>query len=746
MSHQPMMRRPQFIAALLGTASLCLLPFEASGQTEPEQDEAARLGVVVVTARKKEESLQDVPMSLSAVTGESLEAAGYSELNDLARITSNVYFEAADRTKPLIYIRGIGTRGYDAGSDPSVGVFVDGVYQGRFGALDMDLLDVERVEVLKGPQGTLYGRNTIGGALSVVTRDPSAELRARASAEIGMSEISGDTLYGVAGSISGPIAPEKAYGLLSLSHRHRDGYQPVTGSQVRGGSEDSLTARAKTLFEFDNGARLRLSADYASLDGPPLILTPNSLGGTAPGPGPLAPGFSAPPEPSDPYRPSSDRTDQAIKKDIYGGSAHVDWSMGPIDFTSISAYRHLEIDERDDLDGTILPYQLYTATEDADQISQELRAAYSADAFNWIFGLYYSKEDVSRVEGIEFGPASLLSFLVAPAPLDWGFGFDLESTSVAAFGQLEWKPTDALAITVGGRYSEDEKDVVFDTTTTVPGLVIIPFEESVSRSWDSFDPSISLKYQFTDETMAYASWASGYKSGAFQFVATSPLVANQVANPEQVESFEAGLKSTLMDGKLRLNAAAFSMDYKDLQQLRLVPVSSGISLVVINNAASSTINGLELETSLLLSSDWNIDFNYGYLDATFDEYPFSSTLDFSGNRLARSPEHTYTLALGYNKETDWGTLDARLAYAWRSEIFFEADNNLVDPESSEDALGLVDFSAGLTKGQWGLSLWGRNLTDERYRRQVLNSTGNAQREIWAEPRTVGMRLTYALGD
>lgn len=730
------------LIALLGSSAIVALPMTAQAQTDSTE---VSVGEVIVTARKREERLQDVPMSISAVGGESLESAGYTELNDLSRLSSNVFFEAADRSKPLIFIRGIGTRGYDAGSDPSVGVFVDGVYLGRFGALDMDLMDVERVEVLKGPQGTLYGRNTIGGAISVVTRDPSTTFTGKLSGEVGASETSGDNLFGLSGSVSGPIAADSAYGSLSLSKRTRDGYQPVSGTDVRGGSEDSWAVRGKTLFELGGETTLRVSGDYARSDGPPLILTPNTLGGAAPRPGALAPGFVAQPEPSDPYRPSSDEKNQGIVKKTYGASAQLDWVGGELDFTSITAARGMALDERDDLDGSVLPFQVYRAEEDSDQFSQEFRVAHQSEAFNWVVGLYYARENVTRTEFIDFGPASLLSFLVAPAPLAWGFGFDLESTSMAAFGQLQWQLTDALSLSAGGRYSKDKKDVVFDTTTSVPGLVISPYSAGVDRSWNSFDPSVALNYKFSDDVMVYASWATGYKSGAFQFIAIDALSANQVANPEDVESIELGLKSTLLDNRLRFNVAMFNMDYKDLQQLRLVPIGGGVTRVVISNAASSTIQGLEIDAKLAVSENWSIDLNYGYLDATFDDYVFNATFDFSGNRMPRSPENTFNIAANYSRPTAWGRFDARLGYAWRDEIFFEADNNAIDRESSEGALGLVDLSAGLTGDRWAVSVWGRNLSDERYRRQVLNSTGNSQREIWAEPRTVGLRLTYSFG-
>ncbi|CAN1512750.1 CirA Outer membrane receptor proteins, mostly Fe transport [Caulobacteraceae bacterium] len=735
--------RKAALIALLGSSAIVALPMTARAQSDSP---AVSVGEVIVTARKREERLQDVPMSISAIGGEALEDAGYTELNDLSRLTSNVFFEAADRSKPLIFIRGIGTRGYDAGSDPSVGVFVDGVYLGRFGALDLDLMDVERVEVLKGPQGTLYGRNTIGGAISVVTKDPSATLTGKVSGEVGASETSGDNLFGLTASVSGPISQDGAYGSLSVSRRTRDGYQPVTGTDVRGGSEDSWAIRGKTLFELGDDAKLRLSGDYARSDGPPLVLVPNTLGGAATVPGALAPGYVAQAEPSAPYHPSSDVNDQGIVKKTYGVSAQLDWARGELDFTSITAARGMALDERDDLDGTVLPFQVYRAEEDSDQFSQEFRVAHEADAFNWVFGLYYARENVTRTEFIDFGPASLLSFLVAPAPLGWGFGFDLESTSMAAFGQVQWQMTDALSLSLGARYSKDKKDVVFDTTTTVPGFIVSPYTEAVDRTWNSFDPSIALNYKVSDDVMVYASWATGYKSGAFQFIAIDALSANQVANPEDVESIEIGLKSTLFNDRLRFNVAMFNMDYKDLQQLRLVPIGGGVTRIVITNAASSTIQGLEVDAKWVASENWSFDLNYGYLDATFDNYVFNATFDFSGNQMPRSPKTTFSIAANYTRPTAWGRFDARLGYAWRDEIFFEADNNVIDPDSSEGALGLVDMSAGITGDRWAVSLWGRNLSDERYRRQVLNSTGNSQREIWAEPRTVGLRLTYSFGE
>ena len=358
-----------------------------------------------------------------------------------------------------------------------------------------------------------------------------------------------------------------------------------------------------------------------------------------------------------------------------------------------------------------------------------------------MLGLYYYSENVSRTETIEFGPASLLSALVYPAPLVWDFGVNVDAKSYAMFGQIQWKILENLSLTLGARYSWDDKKVTFDTKTTVP-FVISDFSTSLSRNWNSFDPTVTLSYNFTDDVMGYASYTSGFKSGAFQFIAVSPAMAQQVADPESVDSYEVGMRTTLLDRHLRLNVAVFDMNYQNLQQLRVVPIGGGVSRIIITNAADSSIRGFELEGRAVFDSKWSLDFSYGYLDAKFKNYVFNASLDFSGNRMQRAPKHTLSLGLNFETETGIGDLVTRLAYSYRSSIYFEADNNIVDPDSSEGGLGLLDASINLTKGNWTVGMWGRNLTDERYRRQVLNSTGNAQRGIWAETRTVGARLGY----
>ncbi|WP_337188169.1 TonB-dependent receptor [Phenylobacterium sp.] len=735
-------------ALLLTTvAALSAGPAGVAAAAENAASDSSTIEELVVTARKRAESLQEVPQSVSAYTGEALADAGYTDIAKISRVAPNVYFEAPDRSRPLIYVRGIGTRSYDGGSDPSVGTFIDGVYQGRFGGLLVELQDVARIEVLKGPQGTLYGRNTIGGAISIITRDPTDTFEGRFEAGIGASKVSGDNLYNLSGSVSGSLVPEKLQGLLSVAYNYRDGYQPTrslagVNTGVRGGSEDSISLRGKLNWAPAEDLQIKLAADYTHMDGPPLILVTEPLAQGL-GPGALAPGFTVPPVTDDVLRPYSDVTNIFLKKKMYGASVTADYTVGEVTLTSITAARKLKIDEINDIDGSSLPFYTNPVTDDAEQFSQEFRASYEGEKASWLIGAYYGREIDDRRDNLVFGPAALLRVL-GGGPTTWTFHVKAVSESVALFGQFTWNFTDKFAATLGARYSEDRKDVLYDSQNTAPVKIgVVPFLLEVPRKWDSFDPSLSLSYKFTPDIMAYATYASGYKVGAFQFFATTALAAEQVADPEDAKSYEIGIKSTLFDRRLRLNAAAFRIDYKDLQLLRLVPAPPPVaSLIVVGNAADSKIEGLELEGRAIVNDMLSFDFSYAYLDARFKDYVFRPGLDFTGNRMPRAPKSSYSVAAVLEKDIGPGRASARLSYAWRSKIFFETDNNTVDPNSTDNALGLFDASANYVVGNWTVGVWGRNLTDQRYRRQALNSTGNAQRNIWAEPRTFGAKVAY----
>jgi iron complex outermembrane recepter protein len=313
----------------------------------------------------------------------------------------------------------------------------------------------------------------------------------------------------------------------------------------------------------------------------------------------------------------------------------------------------------------------------------------------------------------------------------------------AAFGQVDWRIFAPLTLTAGLRVSRDEKDADYGASGNAPqlGAILETYRISIGRSWTSVDPLLSVRYDLFDATMAYATWASGFKAGAFQWLAFTEEIARQVVDPETVDNYEVGVKSTFLDQRLRVNVAAFWMDYSDLQQLRLADVAGAVARTVQANAAESTIRGVELEGSARVLDSLSADWSYAYLDARYDEYVFDETADFSGNRLPRAPEHAASLALNYSRSLPIAELAGRVAYAWRDSFFFESDNNEINQATDERALGLLDASLAVARGAWSLTFWGTNLTNAAYRTHILAWGANeALGETFAAPRTLGVRL------
>ena len=699
--------------------------------------EARRLQTVTVTSRKREESLQDVPISITAVDGDVMAEAGYVDLSQVQRLSTNVVIQNIASYIPRIYIRGIGTRNFDLGSEQSVGIFVDGVYQARSGYLDVGLLDLERVEVLKGPQGTLYGRNTIAGALSIVTKVPSETPQAFVSAEYGGSETEGDNFYNLVARVSGPIADTQTRGSLAVTYRNRDGFMKVQNSDLRGGAnEDTIAARGKLLIPLSDTAKLTLSADVLDQEAPTYLLT--SM--------PVLDGMGnvIPLDTDALYHPEADRQDIGVDRNGWGMSATLEWHLGAFDLTSITAYRELSYSDRFDNDATAVPASIRDTSEDSDQFSQELRLNRSGERYNLLLGAYYGKDGGDRRLTLDFN---------LPVPT-WLIDVKtkLDATNYAIFGQYEYHLTDKLTATVGARYGRDEKEFSYDSFSSFPALST--FTDTLNRDWDSFDPLVTLSYNFDDDNMAYASYSSGYKSGAFQWLPRNEVAAEQVAEPESVDSYEVGYKGLLANGRLQLNAAAFHMEYKDLQSLLYRNVSPpGLPeqfVLLTVNASDSTIDGVEIDTKSILNDQWTLDFGYAYLDGTYDnfvrELPSGEVQDFSGNPLVRAPKNTVNVALNFYDQYSFGSINGRLGYSWRDKWNHEEDANAINPRSTVDATGLLDASLtlGLNNG-WNVSVWGRNLTDEHYMQGVINTTGSPQQIAPNEPRTYGIRLSKTFG-
>jgi iron complex outermembrane receptor protein len=723
------------VLALVGSLAVPGVAHAQQATAEPGDED------VVVTARKREERLQDVPIAVTALSADALQTAGAVNTQDLARLSPGLFYSAFTPSIPNLFVRGIGTRSYDAGAESSVGTFVDGVYIARFGSQIQDLADVQRVEVLRGPQGALFGRNTIGGAINIVTRQPTDEFRADLAVTYGQADHFGGDEAGVTALVSGPLVADQLYGQLSYSRRDADGGTQLEGTDELVNGATNEAGRARFVLRPAGNLEFDLSADAFRTFDASWVWRSNDVGGSRPNVL-----FAAVPGPAvnpDPYVTTLTPGQGGMSRDGWGVNGTVRNTIGSVNVTSITAYRESQNGFRNDLDGTSLDSVLQPSTEQASQFSQELRFASDPDAAlpfglhgDWLFGAYYFKEDINRLDNTILGADSFAPGIVI---LD---GSQVATESWALFGQLGIDLTDSLRLDVGLRTSHDEKDArLFDEETPFP-VFSVPYNIALSDSWSSTDPSVSLTYHFTPDVMVFASYSSGFKSGGFQFAATDPASASEIVRPESVEAYQAGLRADWFGRRLRTNLSVFHYDYTDIQ----VPRIEGIT-VHTTNAATSTIEGLELEGYARLSDNLRFEYGYAYLDAHYDDYQFDVGKDFSGNELPRSPRNTFNAALVLEVPTGLGDVTARVAGNYVDAFFFEPDNAEFDPGTREPAHTTFDASLGLRHGPYSLTLWGHNLGDEETRATVLNFgngsvlfTGNRLLEVWGPRRTFGVTL------
>jgi iron complex outermembrane recepter protein len=755
--------------------------------TVPVLGYSQALEEVIVTATKREASLQDVPVSVSAIGGDLVREGEIMGFSDVAAITPNFNMNQFNIGEPQFFIRGIGNSLDSAAADPAVSTFVDEVYIGRSGGSSMDLFDLERIEVLRGPQGTLFGKNVVGGAISIHTSKPSDDFMGKLGVSLGDYD-----LQVVRGLINGGLT-DGVSGKLSFSSRKRDGYvdNVVDGDEYA--EQDNLSARGQLLIEASETVEILLGVDYSTDDvtgncrngdnfdtwdptglGPAYVPVVNALTG-----GDVSKCASE----ASPFQ----------ERDIAGFLGRVDWDIGSTSLTSITAYRESDYTHLEDLAAVpvgLTAFNLVDAVdEEADQFSQEFRLASTGSGdLQWLVGLFYMQENVERAEdfvGVIGPPLNVLEPASVLLAGDITYGQDAETTSYAVFGQLDYAFNEAWSVSVGARYAYDEKEIdqymtnqedpAFDTavisaaiglppavveglfapedavvlgipangfggliefaTTGNTGALNFPYETSADESWDEFLPSASVNWNFSDSGMAYFTASRGYKSGAFVSSTNTVEAAQSPLDPEIATNFELGLKSQWLDNRLRLNASVFHMDYEDLQVFRLI----GSLLVGAN--AEATSQGLELEATALITDNWTLSGSYAYLDAEYDEYD-DGTDDFSGNMLPRSSEDSYSLRSSYLFNFNNGSLlDFVVSYAYQGDANWTPSNAVA---ADEDGYGLVDASLNWLSPNtnWEVSLWGKNLSDEEYRIHTILSNISGTVDLWGPPRMWGVTVNY----
>jgi iron complex outermembrane receptor protein len=704
----------------------------------------ASLEEVMVTARKWEERLIDVPMSVTALQGEILDFTGTVNTEDLIGVIPSLSM-SSDLLSPgkdfnYFAIRGVGA---NTGGDPAVPVFVDGVYQPRLG-LDMDFIDVERVEVLRGPQSTLFGRNALGGAVNIVSRRPGKELRAKTIFEVddfpsyrGFLAVGGPLSDTVSASASIDGAFTEGYLVNTGTGRTNQG-EIDTGPPESADSGQDLRARGSMRFLPNDELEIFVTGDYSKFTG---------LWGL--------PGV---PRGCECYETHNEFQIDA-EDESYGGALIFDWNMDSVVLSGITGYRSLSTLLPFDFDGgtdrTPNYHDFRTAQE---YFSQEVRVASDKpDArLRWLAGLYYFNEKLDSQRRY-----SLLDQDVFPS----GLKIDAQDTYIdrtgwAGFGQIDFSITDAWILTAGARYSSEDVDGSIDLDFTLydflgPG-VDFPFQaaETESASFSDTTWTASLSYAVASDARLYATAATGFKAGGFPLSAADLASFTPYDNETSI-NYELGYKGRLLDGRLYLETAAFLIDLEDQQLAAVIEVTlpgtdTPVPVATTANAGQSSIYGGELTTTFQPTEAWLLGASVGYTHTEFDDYVDASGVQHEGEAFRFVPEWTANFTAEYTFPIVEGKYDVSLYASYRYvDDYTQGYGVFIDPEFNVEAYDLIDVIATLIHDRWRLQLFVDNLTDEYIETRVWNTffilpDGSRTFSTVLPPRRIGLRFTYEL--
>ena len=700
---------------------------------------AAVLEEVIVTAQKRTQNVMDVPNAIAAFTSDSLEAMGIRTARDIAIVTpALVVSSTGPITTPTI--RGVGGGLTLVGLDPSVVTYIDDRVISRPSAGFLELENIDRVEVLKGPQGTLYGRNAAGGAIRVITKPVVEEVEGNVRLSAGNYD------YGsVAGTANVPLTDN--FGTrISGAYKTRDGYADNLGSGTEEyDDQDYWTVDAKFRWDMSDTVTANLILGYWEKD--------DTMGQDYRTAGPLelnrvvaaeGPGVA-----SDQAGKVSTALTDKDEAEEYSAQLRFDVGIGELDFVSITTYTDYDIYqfvEADTTEVSEIEVANYEATEDFYQEFQLLSP--SGSDLTWIVGANYY-----------YSEGSFESMLISS-----GLGLgrsDVDTTAWAVFGQLTYSLSDQFSLVLGGRFSDEEKDLATGPNEELdPVLVVSPSTED-SNGWDDFTPEVILKYDF-DYGMAYVKYAAGFKSGGYNF----PAPGTPVLDPENLDMYEIGLKADVLDGSVRLDTSLYYYDYQDLQVTRSLPIEGGGISLVTDNAAEATTIGLDFDATWLVTDDFSIVGGFTWMDGEYDEWDASAQsyyadaegnlgdvatpglntvpFDASGEDQLRVPDFSGFVSFRYVHTFNGGaSLPMSLTYSYTGEY---DGGFVIEEETSDlrrDSVDLVNarISYVSASGNWEFAIWGNNLTDEEYPVSV-EPIPTGLRQSDADPRTYGADFNY----
>ncbi len=702
-----MNKKRYLLSASLSTLALSVATYAQDAASDVQLDE------VVITAQKRSEPLQRAPVTVTALSASTLEQRTITGIADLQSsvpglvIGGNANFGGLN----TISLRGINSPILPIGTEDAVGVYLDGVYLPRSDAAFFNFADVERIEVLRGPQGTLYGRNTTGGAINIITRAPPEEFRGSIEGSYGnFGENQLKAYFG------GPVSDNVRFSLSGVKSGH-DGYftNANTGNDV--GEQDDFTGRGK--LEITAGAlKATIAGDYSTFKSEDYFQAIRTATGG------LFVGVGDPDVIESEFEPGVD-TD----RESYGGSVTAEYALSDsTTLTSITSYRkfvtHSDVDT--DGQGLATPY-FYTFSDLGNkQWNQELRLNYGSEKVNLIAGANYFQDT---------------SFLDYETQSNGGpnfFNNEAKTSAWAAFAQFDYAVTDATKLIMGLRYNRDHKDFsVLYPAFVHPTLgALAETFRTDDRTDDAYLPKIGLSHQLNADIFLFATVSKGYRAGAYNPAPGRGQPAGPGANPEKLTNYELGAKSQLFDNRVRLNTTLFYEDFKDLQVRQTIAPAT----TVINNAGSATLYGAEIETSILLGGGFGIDSSLSLLnteyDSLFEQVSATSILDRSGNQLIRAPELQFSVNVHYDGDIgNQRRFKANLSWFKESKSYYSAENN---PWVGNDGWDSLDARVGVAHPSgWEVYAYGKNLTGERYVTHVIT--------LLAYPATVNPDTRYGVG-
>lgn len=737
---------------------------------------AQTLDEVVVTAQKREIGLQTAPVAVTAFTGKSLERNRIFSISDLASSSPSLSLTQGSSPVDLeLNIRGITNTRLDSPSgEAAVGTFVDDVYIGRNGGMNTDYYDIERIEVIRGPQGVLLGKSVVGGALSIITAKP--EFKNSGAITVGMGNYDSQL---VSGHITGPLNDAWA-GRLSFQSRAHDGYAYDVLHDREIDDWESRQIRAQVMYEpSDSKWSGRLVVDYSkdSMNGlNSVAISDGQSGGFRPRPwsqlraflGITDPRVSVPEETL--YAGDSTPLNQFLDRESGGMSLNIEGEFESFTFNSVTGYRTGRannlydqtgggpdvLDETETFGVTFDDFLAFDPTaatfffsepvrEDADisAFSQEFRLTSTGDSnFEWIAGVFFKKDDIEKFDRfVGEGNSGALATLSGES--HWIN--DGENTNIGVFGQIGYRFTDTLKLNVGARWTSDKKEGRIqgiavatgdrfnpdDTAPLTP--LVVPYDTTYGNTWKKTTPQATLEWTPNEDLFMYGTISTGFKGGYFQDTAPNAFAASFATRPEEVTNYEIGVKSDFADGRARLNAAIFLMDYTDLQ---VEQTNQDCLCNLTENASDAEISGLEAEFTFAASETLLINLSATFLDTEYVEFREASGVISSGNALQRTPETQY----GANIDWDIGSaVNLFLSYAWQDEMPWQPANL-----NYEDAYGLLDtrLTFSPADAQWAVSVWGKNITDELYRTNIIPFFGEEVSQF-GPPRTYGVDFSYS---